>query len=465
MPLAVDLDGTLVASDLMLESVLLLARKQPLELLKLPLWLAQGRARLKHHLAKREIPDVRTLPYNRALVDYLTEEKRRGRSLVLATAADEAVARGIAGELRLFDAVYASDGTTNLSGEHKRARLVGEFGARGFDYAGGSVRDRAVWSAARKAILVGPPSALRGLAAQAGTVERVFQTSAFGIGALLSALRVHHWFKNVLVFLPLVADHRLYEAAPLSHALVAFVAFCLCASSVYLLNDLLDLPDDRLHPHKKERMLASGRMSIASALTLIPLLLIGATVLALAQSEALLGVIGIYWLLMLAYCFKLREVLLLDVTTLAGGYTLRAVAGAVAAGLAVAWSLLAFCMLFFFGLALLKRYAELVTMHSIGRIQARAYLARHSGILAVAGCGSGCLALGALAYLLSFDQRTSGRYALIWLLFPLLFYWLAHIWTMARRGRIVADPVTFAIADRPSWLVAALSALIVLLST
>jgi 4-hydroxybenzoate polyprenyltransferase len=467
IPLVVDLDGTLVFSDLSIESVFTLAKRRPLELLKLPLWLAQGRAQLKHHLAAEVRPDARTLPYNRELIAHLEAEKHRRRSLILATGSDEAIAGDVARELGLFDAVLASDGSTNLAGKVKRDRLVAEFGAGGFDYAADSHRDRSIWAAARKAVLVGPIARKTRDDMGAPEVDRAFGAGRPGPGVYFHALRVDHWSKNLLVFLPLLAAHQIYDARSLAHGLIAFIAFSLCASSVYLLNDLLDLPHDRLHPHKRNRALASGRLPIGLAVGLMPLLWLGAFLIGLTQPPAFLAVLGIYCLLMLAYSLRLRELIVVDVMALAAGYALRVAGGAAAASLPLSPSLLAFCLLFFFGLALVKRYAELVVMHSVdgAEARARAYVVDHRGLIEFVGCASGYLSVGVLAFDFGLDHRLDSRFGLIWLIFPLLIYWITHIWRMAHRGHIVHDPVAFALTDRPTQIVVAVVATIVLIAT
>ena len=466
VPLAVDLDGTLVSSDLLLESVFILAKRRPLKVLSLPIWLARGRAQLKQRLASEARPDMHTLPYNRELVDYLKAEKQRGRPLVLATASDESVARDVAQEIGLFDAVYASDGATNLDGERKRDKLVAEFGARGFDYAGNGRADRPVWDAAREVIVVNSSSGLGGADVPTPQADRVFRSDTSWLPPLWQSLRVDHWVKNLLVFLPLLVAHRLYEIGPFAHAAVAFVAFCFCASGIYLLNDLIDLPRDRLHPHKKERPLASGRLSIGRAVALIPLLLVLAVAVSLTQPPALLGVLAIYCILMVAYCLRLRDFLVVDVVTLAVAHTLRAVAGSAASGVPMSPWLLAFCLLFFLGLALLKRYAELVALraHDGDAARARAYRVRHSGAIAFIGCASGYLSVAVLAYCTGFDHGLYTRYSAIWIGFALMLYWIAHIWLRARAGRIDNDPVIYALGDRPSQIAAILGAAIALIS-
>jgi 4-hydroxybenzoate polyprenyltransferase/phosphoserine phosphatase len=402
-PLVVDLDGTLVATDLLIESLFVLAKRRPIRLLMVPFWLAQGRGRLKQHLAQEAMPDVPTLPYRRDLIEYLEAARRRGTRLILATAADERIAQAVAHHLRLFDAVFASDGTANLKGETKRNRLVAEFGFQGFDYVGSGRTDHAVWAAARKAILVRSEPGLAAKVAEATDVERVLEEPSADPLLYLQALRPHHWLKNGLVFLPLAAAHRLDEIELLLAAFLAFLAFSLCASSTYLLNDLMDLPSDRRHPHKRDRALASGRLPLVNAVALIPLLLAGAGALGVLLPWPFLGVLGLYYVLTLSYSLRLKDLVILDVLALAGLHALRVMAGSAATGIPPSAWLIAFCVFLFFSLAMIKRYAELVVMRTIDGLQAhaRAYELEDSELLAALGGASGYLAVLVLALYIS----------------------------------------------------------------
>ena len=224
---------------------------------------------------------------------------------------------------------------TNLSGDHKREQLVAEFGEKGFDYAGHGYRDRSVWRAARKAILVRPTLRLLDAESKTSEIDRVFDDSVPGLNVYLHAVRLHHWTKNFLVFMPMIMAHQLYDMTALAHVTLTFLAFSLTTSSVYLFNDLMDLPGDRQHPHKSQRMLASGQLSAVRAVALIPLLLLSAFAVGLTQPLALLSVLGIYCGLMAAYCLQLREIAVVDALTVAAGYSLRVVAGSVALGLTI----------------------------------------------------------------------------------------------------------------------------------
>jgi len=256
-PLVVDLDGTLVKTDLLLETVLLLLKQAPWRILSLPFWLARGRAYFKHEVARRVSLDATCLPYRAELLDYLNTQHSQGRTLVLATSADKRIAQAVADHLKLFDAVLASDGSTNLSGEAKRARLVNRYGEKGFDYVGDGPADLPVWMSARQGIAVAGGRHLWSKIARIPQVSRAFEGRRTGEGwrtgiiDRLKVLRPQHWMKNVLIFVPLLAAHRMTDFALLIKLLVGFLAFGFIASSGYLINDLLDLTADRHHPHTR----------------------------------------------------------------------------------------------------------------------------------------------------------------------------------------------------------------------
>ena len=462
VPLVVDLDGTLIATDLLLESLFVLARRRPLRLLMLPFWLAKGKAYFKRRLAQEAAPDVPTLPYRRDLIEYLELARRRGTPLVLATAADERIAQAVANHVGLFDAVFASDGVVNLEGESRRDRLIAEFGVRGFDYLGSGRANRPVWHSARRAIAVRRKP---GHLAEPPETEGVFEAPPPDPLLYLRALRPHHWLKNALVFVPLAAAHRLDEVGLLAQACVAFVAFSLCASSTYLLNDLMDLQSDRRHPHKKDRALASGRLPVAHALALIPLLLAGALAVGLLLPWAFLGVLALYYVLTLSYSLRLKDMIILDALALAGLHALRVMAGAAAVSIPPSTWLIAFCVFLFFSLAMIKRYAELVVMPTIdgARAHARAYELEDSELLAALGGASGYLSVLVLAlYASETANGAFGRHELIWLVCVLLLYWISYMWLMAHRARMHDDPLVFALRDRVSRVLIALMAAVFL---
>jgi 4-hydroxybenzoate polyprenyltransferase/phosphoserine phosphatase len=453
VPLVVDLDGTLVLTDTLLESVLVQARQEPRALVQLPGWLRQGRAVLKRRLAERWRPDVQALPYNEDLVSFLRAQRSAGRRLVLATGADRAVADEVAAHLGLFDEVLASDGDCNLRGAHKRDRLVAAYGEHGFDYAGNGWADLPVWTAARRAIVVGGTGALREVVGRHATLERTFNPRPAWPGPLLDAMRWPHWVKNLLVLLPLLLLQAPRTPASLGAALLAFVAFCLGSASVYLLNDLVDLPKDRLHPHKRLRALASGRLAPTTAVAAVLVLWAAVALACLALPLPSAVLIAGYVKLMLSYSLWLKNIPGVDVLVLGAGYTLRLFAGAAALGLALPWPLPAWSMLAFCGFAALKRRAELARAADMDGSppRVRCYRASDASMLEGLGRVGG---LGATALLAAWPALVPlPAHWPLWLLALLQMAWTEYLWREARNGRIRGDPVHFALADGRSRLV------------
>jgi 4-hydroxybenzoate polyprenyltransferase len=401
-----------------------------------------GRARFKQKICSMVSLDISALPWRTQFIDDLIEQRAQGRSLVLATASDMQIARRVADRLNLFDSVFASDGAVNLSGEAKRDCLVREFGANCFDYAadGGGVGkpDRAVWAAARNSIQVTTGSHKRHAA------------------LFLKALRPAHWLKNLLVFVPLIAAHRLFDLAAIGKSLVAFVAFGLCASSGYLLNDLLDLEADRHHPKNRLRPFASGDLPLSYALMAIPLLLLAGCALGAAVSPVLFLILLIYFGMSAGYSLRIKRIAILDVLFLASLYTVRIMAGTAATGIGSSHWLLAFTTFLFFSLALVKRYGELVIMRKVDGANARArgYELSDGELLASMGTASGYLSVLVLALYIA-TNNAEALYAhphLLWVLCPLLLYWISHVWLTAHRGQMHHDPVVFATHDRTSGI-------------
>ena len=466
--LVVDLDGTLVKTDLLTESFVALMKQKPLYMFWLPFWFLRGKAYLKQQVARMVSLDIQELPYRRELLDYLRRERTGGRRLALATGSDQHTAMQIADHCKLFDVILASDGSTNLSGERKRACLVKWFGEKGFDYIGNSRRDLPVWASARRSILVNPSAAVLSDAERVADVDRVFEGKTGQVAEYLNVLRPPHWVKNLLVFAPLVAAHRLDEFPLLVKLLWAFVAFSFFASSGYIVNDLLDLGADRHHPGKKLRPFASGDLPLAYALTMVPILVgLGCWIGALVSGGFLLAALS-YLALSLSYSLWLKRIVVLDVIFLAGLYAIRIMAGGAAVSIWPSHWLLAFSTFLFFGLALVKRYGELVVMKRVDGDQAhaRAYELTDAELLAAMGIASGYLAVLVLVLYISSATaaRLYGRFELIWLLCPLLLYWISYIWLIAHRGRMPDDPVVFATHDRTSLILIALMLAISLLA-
>ena len=461
VPLAVDLDGTLIRSDMMWESFARLLREKPLFAFTALFWLIRGRAFLKQRLATHVQVDASTLPYHEEFLAWLREEKRAGRKLVLATASDLKMAEPIARHLGLFDEVFASDGKTNLRDEAKLSALTKAFGERGFDYAGNSSVDLDVWKGARKAVVVNANGSLAARASEKAELGKVFSHEQSPLSALLRCLRPHQWIKNFIIFVPVLTAHQLGDVAVLAKAALAFVAFCIGASAVYLLNDLLDLEADRHHPTKRQRPFASGQLPLQVGLFGAPLLFAGALAIALTLSPPFTAVLVGYFIISTAYSWHVKQIALLDVFFLAGLYTIRLVAGHVATN--VAWSawLLVFSMFIFLSLALLKRFQELQTIRQQnGReVKGRGYTPADLELVTTIGLVSGFIAVLVLALYVNSEQvlKLYAHRTRLLLVCPLLLYWITRVWFLTHRGQMHDDPTAFAFKDWVSYAIGALT--------
>lgn len=452
-PLFVDLDGTLIKTDLLVESFIGLLKRHPLLALQAPFWLLRGKAYLKHKIAERIALNPEALPYNAELLEYLKAQREAGRSLYLATASNIRYAEAVADHLDIFEGVLASDHSCNLSG-HKKLEAIRERCPDGFIYAGNDHVDEPIWASAASAILVNAPVAVAARVSASRPVAAEFATAPASLKPWLKAIRPHQWLKNLLVFLPLLPIATSATPAMAGMALLAFAAFSLCASSVYLLNDLADLEADRAHPRKRKRPFAAGSLSPLSGLVLAPVLLVSAFVLTIWMPWQFAAVLGIYWVSTTAYTFLLKRYALIDVITLAGLYTLRVLGGAAAIAVVPSFWILAFSMFIFFSLALAKRYAELHAMSALDRAgaQGRGYQVIDLLTVQLMGVASGYLAVLVMALYLNSPEIIE-RYRhvqLLWVVCPLLMLWVSRVWLKAARGEMTDDPLIFAVRDRMS---------------
>ena len=381
------------------------------------------------------------------------------------------MAQPVADHFGLFDEVLASDGKTNLRSGNKLRVLTEKFGERKFDYAGNSSADFAVWRGAREAVVVNARPAVERKAAACAKVGKVFAPDVSLAAAFVRSLRPHQWVKNLIIFVPTVAGHQLNDAALLLRDVRAFVAFCLCASGVYLLNDLVDLDADRRHPSKKNRPFAAGDLPLQFGLIGAPVFLAAGVLVAAQLSWSVMAVTVLYVALTTLYSWRIKQIVLLDVFFLAGLYTLRLVAGSAATGIVNSWWLLMFSMAIFLSLALVKRFVELSDTTGIAAGQpaasARGYFAEHLKLVAWLGMGSGWLAALVLAIYVWQSEQVVVLYPhprLLLLACPLLLFWISRVWRLARRGEMHDDPVVFALRDWASYLVGALTLLLMWLA-
>ena len=455
-PLVIDLDGTLLRTDLLHESALSLVGDTPWLVWRLPLWLAEGKAQLKRRIAERVDIDIATLPYDAELLAWIRAERATGRRIVLCSASDAKFVRKVADHLGLFDEVMASDGVTNLSSHRKAEALVRRFGEHGFDYAGNSHADVPVWRQARQAVPVAASASVRRAAAQSAAVEREFPRPRAGPLVWLRALRVHQWVKNLLVFLPLLASHRFMELPLLASTLIAFFSFGLCASSVYVLNDLIDIQNDRAHPRKRLRPFAAGTLSPVAGVVASLCCLAAAFGLGMAAGPAFSAWLGVYLVVTLLYTFLLKRKILVDALALAALYTLRVLAGGAAAGMWPGFWLLAFSLFLFLSLAFVKRYSELEVVLRQGRQGAhgRDYLISDLPLIEMLGIVSGFSAVLVMALYINGEsiERLYPHQNVVWLTVPILLYWISRMWVKAHRGEMHDVPVVFAMTDGLSQL-------------
>jgi 4-hydroxybenzoate polyprenyltransferase/phosphoserine phosphatase len=465
--LCVDLDGTLIRGNVLWECILVLLKTRPITLLLFPFWLLAGRASFKRRLAARTHLNPARLPYRQQVLELIQQEKATGRRIALVTAADRELAEAIASCLGLFDEVHASDGQLNLKGVNKAAFLAQHFASTGFEYVGDSAADVEVWRNARAAYVVGTEAR----AEQASAVTTLKGTileprASFRTSFLIwvNALRGHHWAKNLLLFLPLALSHNL-AVGPILRTLIGFVLYGLCASGLYILNDLLDLHSDREHPWKKERPFAAGDISIPQGLLVSFILLSSALGLGFLLNAkfgyALLG----YATLTMLYSLYLKKIALLDVFVLSSFYSFRILAGALNSATPLSQWFLAFSMFFFLSLAMAKRYSELLHAGDlvISGNSGRSYRGGDRELMLSLGVGSSFSAVVIFSlYVQSQDVRllySSPEFLL--LLCPIVLYWLSRNWLLAHRGELKEDPVMLAIRDPVSYGVAVASAAVI----
>jgi 4-hydroxybenzoate polyprenyltransferase len=455
-PLCVDLDGTLVKSDTLIDSLLVLTRTRPALLLALPAQVLRGKAAFKAFVTSHVSLDVAHLPYNRKLLQFLHEQHARGRAIYLATGADLHLAQRVAAYLGLFAGVLGSDGAVNLTGSRKLDRLRSQLGAA-YDYVGNDVPDLPLLANATENMVANPSLRLRMRLRMGGIrPSRAFVERGSLFWAVLRALRVHQWAKNLLMFLPLLLAHIIPLNLFLS-GLLAFCCFSLTASSAYIINDLLDIEADRRHAQKSQRSFATGDLSAVAGVTIAALFLLlafsGARFLPLGYSGWLL----LYLATTLAYTWYLKRIALVDVLVLSGLYTLRLYAGAAATQSHISHWLAGFSIFLFFSLAIVKRFSELQNLRASGLPprNGRGYLIADIDQLRSFGTASAFAAVMVFAIYISGSDVTLlyRRPQLLWLIMPLMILWLCRVWLLASRGELNEDPLVFALTDRASLLI------------
>lgn len=450
LPLVIDLDGTLTLTDTLLESIIQLGKQHPFDLLKLPFWLMKGRSCFKANIANRSTLSVINLPYRSNLVDYLRDQKQTGRKLILATAANSSIADAVAEHLGLFDTVLSSSEYRNLKSTEKLIAIQQAIGTQ-FVYAGDSKADLPIWQAAQAAILVNTSNNISNTVRKSTPIEQEFPADKLDIKLWLKAIRIHQWFKNLLLFVPLLTAFSFQDIDKLQTIILAFFAFSLTASATYIGNDLWDLDNDRAHPRKKYRAFASAQISILKGIVLAAGLFVLGLVLAINVSLNFFLMLLLYLAITITYTWVLKTYVLIDVIVLSLLYTLRIIAGSVAVAVPISSWLLAFSVFIFLSLALVKRCSELISLQERGKeaTHGRDYRTTDLAVLWPLGVGSALSSVVVFGLFIS-AAETQGRYATpqgLWLVAIGLIYWLARLWIKTSRGEMHDDPLVFAIRN------------------
>lgn len=458
IPLFVDLDGSLIATDCLWESLIILLKEKPLLFLRVPFWILKGKHYFKNRVTDNTDLEVTVLPYRQNVIDYIQTARTTNRRIILATATDERIATKIANFTGVFDNVIATNENVNLAGKNKLERINILTQNSEFDYIGNGTADFTIWSKARRAIVVSSNSSfIDKVRVLNSNIEVLDTASGSRIGTIIKAMRIHQWIKNLLLFVPLLLAHRISEPDVLLKTVIAFISFSLCASSVYVVNDIFDLESDRRHPRKKNRPFASGALGIWVGVILAPLLIAISSLLALfGVSTDFAFTVWTYLLLTGAYSFRLKKIAILDVLLLAGLYSFRLFAGSIAGGVYLSPWLIAFAMFIFLSLAFVKRYSELLLTISTNNSQpsGRGYYATDIEIVQSVGVSSGLISILIFAlYMNSREVSTLYNHPqLLWLVGMCLLYWIIRVWLIAHRGEMHDDPIIFTVKDKASYL-------------
>jgi len=467
IPLLVDLDGAILATDTLFETTILFLKKSPFIFFMLFIWLLKGKHVLKEELSKRTHLNVETLPYRQDVIDYLEQQSKQGRKIILCTGSWVGIGQRVANQFAFISDVIATNHDGNLTGRAKAKIAKEMWGERLFDYMGNEKKDLQIWKIARRAIVVGNEHLARA-AKDVTELEKVFPLEPLSLRIWLKAIRIHQWTKNFLIFVPLLTSHSIFKPEAVISALIAYFSFCTVASASYLLNDFLDLESDRVHSTKKHRPLAAGIMSIPQGIhTGIVLLSVGIILAILYLNVYFLFVLLGYLTLTVLYSFVLKRLQTADVISLASLFTLRIIAGAVAIGVVLSFWLLCFSMFLFLSLAMVKRVSELIHVEKQSgsesqKVTGRDYLTADIVVLQSLGGASGFMSVLVFALYINSEQvvKMYSSPEFLWLVVPVVGYWVMRIWITAARGQMDDDPVSFAIQDKQSWLTTAVLFLI-----
>jgi len=443
--------------------------KRPFFLFIIPFWLLKGRYYLKSKLLEYVLPNIKLVPINPKIEEFVISERKKGRYIILVTASMQEIANQFKNYYNIFDEAIGSKDDINLVGKTKADYLINRFGRRGFDYIGDSDKDFYVWKSANIAHIVNQNerfiNRLREIT-NIGIVWDLLPKSKFQ--NFISEIRTYQWTKNLLIFLPLILAHNT-NANVYINALLAFFSFSFAASAIYLFNDLMDLDSDREHSTKKNRPMAAGNFPIISAFRWILILIITSLLIALLLHKEFLIVLIMYLVITLVYSIKLKKIYIIDIVVLSILYTFRLIAGSFSTNIPISEWLAGFSLFFFLSMSALKRYVEIKNNLDSDQkaIKGRAYITDDLQIIQNSGISSGLISV-MIFFLYINSSKVVQLYnspEILYLIIPLIVYWILRVWFLAHRGLMNEDPVLFAIADKRSYLFIISILLILMFST
>ncbi len=464
IPLCVDLDGTLIKSDMMFESMAILIKSNPIYLLMIPIWFIKGKLYLKEQLFNRVQIDIDTMPLNDEIVNFLINEKKSGRTILLVTASLQYYADKYKEKFNFLDEAIGSKDGINLSAKYKAEYLKGRFGDKNYDYIGDSHKDLVVWSFAQNALIVSDNTILINKAKEITNIAETWgRTNTPKYKIIFKQLRIYQWVKNLLIFLPALLAHSL-EFNIYFQLLLSFLSFSFVASSIYIFNDLMDLNSDRKHKIKKNRPLAAGNFRISDAFVYTILLMTIGIMIGVFINISFIIVLLIYLITTYLYSIYLKRIYIVDIITLALLYTMRIIAGSATSGFIISEWLAAFALFFFFSMGALKRFTELKNSKN-EKLSGRAYIADDMNIVQIMGICSSMISV--LVMVLYINSNTiSQLYSnpkILYLIIPILLHWNMRVWVLADRSMMNEDPIVFSIKDKYSYLSILLIGIIMLI--
>lgn len=468
--IVVDLDGTLIRTNTLWESLLLLAKQEPFKFLIAPFWLLGGMSYLKKRIFDYVEPDASVLPYNTEILSFLQKSKEEGKTLILASATDERLVKKVAEHLELFDSAFGTTSNNDMKGKHKLEIINHICNGNTFDYIGNEKADILIWEASDKAYVVSNSKKLIDKLPKKIDKVHVF-SSPRNLKTYVEAIRPHQWVKNILLFVPLILAHEITSVYKIFTIFIAFWTMSLCASSAYILNDLLDIESDRHHSTKRNRPFATGLISIPTGLAMsLFLLLLSFSIGLLFLPNQFIATLLSYFILSTMYSLFLKKYFLVDVITLSSLYSLRIYAGSVAISVVLTPWLLAFSSFFFLNLSFLKRYIELREYESCEKkkLKGRGYMTNDIQVVQSSGIASGFMSVLILYLYITNSREVTELYSnpmWLWFIGPFLIYWVTRIWLLAQRGNVDSDIILFTIKDVASWIVGIVIATIIALGT